>query len=259
MYSEAADVTIACIGLDATLEGEEGDTGNEYFSGDKKDLLIPESQQRLMEILCRHSRKLVTVIAAGSSLNVSGGNAKLLSWYPGQAGGKALAELLFGEKNPSGHLPVTFYKSVDDLPAFEDYSMENRTYRYFTGEPLYPFGHGLSYTRWELSDASLEDGRIRVSVHNTGSMDGDAVVQVYAEADSPYAPTHPRLCGFCRIPVKAGETVPAVIPLDPLVRTAVDPEGNRVPVEHLTFHIGMSQPDPQSVRLSGVTPVRLSV
>ena len=182
-----------------------------------------------------------------------------MSWYPGQAGGKALAELLFGEKNPSGHLPVTFYKSVDDLPAFEDYSMENRTYRYFTGEPLYPFGHGLSYTRWELSDASLEDGRIRVSVHNTGSMDGDAVVQVYAEADSPYAPTHPRLCGFCRIPVRAGETVSAAVRLDPLTRTVIDPDGNRIPVEHLTFHIGMSQPDPQSVRLSGVTPVRLSV
>ncbi len=148
---------------------------------------------------------------------------------------------------------------MDDLPAFEDYSMENRTYRYFTGEPLYPFGHGLSYTRWELSDASLEDGRIRVSVHNTGSMDGDAVVQVYAEADSPYAPTHPRLCGFCRIPVRAGETVSAAVRLDPLTRTVIDPDGNRIPVEHLTFHIGMSQPDPQSVRLSGVTPVRLSV
>ena len=258
MYAEEADATIACVGLDATLEGEEGDTGNEYFSGDKKDLLIPESQRRLMDILRRHSRKLITVIAAGSALNVSGGNAKVLAWYPGQAGGKALAELLFGEKNPSGHLPVTFYNDVDDLPPFEDYSMENRTYRYFTGKPLYPFGHGLSYTSWSLSDPSLENDRIRVNVHNTGNMDGDAVVQVYAETDSPYAPVHPRLCGFCRLPVKAGETVPAVIRLDPLVRTVVDPEGNRVPVEHLTFHIGMSQPDPQSVRLSGVSPVQLA-
>ncbi len=258
MYAEEADATIACVGLDATLEGEEGDTGNEYFSGDKKDLLIPESQRRLMDILRRHSRKLITVIAAGSALNVSGGNAKVLAWYPGQAGGKALAELLFGEKNPSGHLPVTFYNDVDDLPPFEDYSMENRTYRYFIGKPLYPFGHGLSYTSWSLSDPSLENDRIRVNVHNTGNMDGDAVVQVYAETDSPYAPVHPRLCGFCRLPVKAGETVPAVIRLDPLVRTVVDPEGNRVPVEHLTFHIGMSQPDPQSVRLSGVSPVQLA-
>ena len=259
MFAEAADVTIACVGLDATLEGEEGDTGNEYFSGDKKDLLIPESQRRLMDVLVQHSRKLVTVIAAGSALNVSGGNAKLLAWYPGQAGGRALAELLFGEKNPSGHLPVTFYRDVNDLPAFEDYSMANRTYRYFEGEPLYPFGHGLSYTGWSLSDPVLEDGQVRVNVRNTGDMDGDAVIQVYAETDSPYAPVHPRLCGFCRIPVKAGSSASAVVRLDPLTLTVVGPDGNRIPVGHTTLHIGMSQPDPLSVRLSGVTPVQLSV
>ena len=259
MFAEAADVTIACIGLDATLEGEEGDTGNEYFSGDKKDLLIPESQRRLMDILQKHSRRLVSVIAAGSALNVSGGNAKLLAWYPGQAGGKALAELLFGEKNPSGHLPVTFYRDVADLPPFEDYSMENRTYRYFEGEPLYPFGHGLSYTGWKLSDPVLEDGQLRVEVRNTGKMDGDAVVQVYAEVHSPFAPVHPRLCGFCRIPVKAGSSASAVIRLDPLTRTVVDAQGNRIPSGPVTLHIGMSQPDPLSVRLSGVTPVQLSV
>ena len=259
MFAEAADVTIACIGLDATLEGEEGDTGNEYFSGDKKDLLIPESQRRLMDILQRHSRRLVSVIAAGSALNVSGGNAKLLAWYPGQAGGKALAELLFGEKNPSGHLPVTFYRDVADLPPFEDYSMENRTYRYFEGEPLYPFGHGLSYTGWTLSDPVLEDGQLRVEVRNTGKMDGDAVIQVYAEVHSPFAPVHPRLCGFCRIPVKAGSSASAAIRLDPLTRTVVDAQGNRIPSGPVTLHIGMSQPDPLSVRLSGVTPVQLSV
>ena len=259
MFAEAADVTIACIGLDATLEGEEGDTGNEYFSGDKKDLLIPESQRRLMDILQKHSRRLVSVIAAGSALNVSGGNAKLLAWYPGQAGGKALAELLFGEKNPSGHLPVTFYRDVADLPPFEDYSMENRTYRYFEGEPLYPFGHGLSYTGWTLSDPVLEDGQLRVEVRNTGKMDGDAVIQVYAEVHSPFAPVHPRLCGFCRIPVKAGSSASAVIRLDPLTRTVVDAQGNRIPSGPVTLHIGMSQPDPLSIRLSGVTPVQLSV
>ena len=259
MFAEAADVTIACIGLDATLEGEEGDTGNEYFSGDKKDLLIPESQRRLMDILQKHSRRLVSVIAAGSALNVSGGNAKLLAWYPGQAGGKALAELLFGEKNPSGHLPVTFYRDVADLPPFEDYSMENRTYRYFEGEPLYPFGHGLSYTGWTLSDPVLEDGQLHVEVRNTGKMDGDAVVQVYAEVHSPFAPVHPRLCGFCRIPVKAGSSASAVIRLDPLTRTVVDAQGNRIPSGPVTLHIGMSQPDPLSIRLSGVTPVQLSV
>ena len=157
MYAEAADVTIAWVGLDAGLEGEEGDTGNEYFSGDKKDLLIPESQRKLMDVLQKSAQKLITVIAAGSSLNVSGGNAKLFAWYPGQAGGTALAEILFGEKNPGGHLPVTFYRDVNELPPFEDYNMKNRTYRYFEGKPLYPFGHGLSYTKWSLTDASLED------------------------------------------------------------------------------------------------------
>lgn len=115
------------------------------------------------------------------------------------------------------------------------------------------------YTGWALSDPSLEDGQVRVNVRNTGDMDGDAVIQVYAETDSPYAPVHPRLCGFCRIPVKAGSSASAVIRLDPLTLTVVGPDGNRIPVEHTTLHIGMSQPDPLSVRLSGVTPVQLSV
>ncbi len=259
MYAEAADVTIACVGLDAGLEGEEGDTGNEYFSGDKKDLLIPESQRKLMDVLQKSSRKLVTVIAAGSSLNVSGGNAKLFAWYPGQAGGTALAKLLFGETNPGGHLPVTFYRDISDLPPFEDYSMKNRTYRYFEGEPLYPFGFGLSYTAWSVSDAEYADGQIRVNVHNIGQMDGDAVVQVYVRADHPDATPHPRLCGFRRIPVKAGETVRTTIPLDRLCGTVVNEQGDRLDAAHMTFHIGMSQPDPVSVRMSGVEPVTLAL
>lgn len=185
MYAEAADVTIACVGLDSGLEGEEGDTGNEYFSGDKKDLLIPESQRKLLTVLEAKAKKLVTVIAAGSNLNVSQGNAKVFAWYPGQAGGTALAELLFGEKNFSGHLPLTFYKDVSDLPAFEDYNMANRTYRYFTGSPLYPFGFGLSYTSFELVSASEENHQIAAELRNTGKMAGDALVQVYVACDSP--------------------------------------------------------------------------
>ncbi len=259
MFAESADVTIACVGLDAGLEGEEGDTGNEYFSGDKKDLLIPESQRKLMEVLQKSARKLITVIAAGSALNVEGGNAKLFAWYPGQAGGTALAELIFGEKNPGGHLPLTFYRDVGDLPPFEDYSMKNRTYRYFTGKVLYPFGFGLSYTKWAVSEASMADGTISVRVENTGEMDGDAVVQVYVAADSPDAPPRPRLCGFRRITVKAGESALARIPLDQLTNTVVNQQGERVSVKHMIFYIGMSQPDSDSVRLSGVQPAVLSV
>ena len=259
MYAEAADVTIACVGLDAGLEGEEGDTGNEYFSGDKKDLLIPESQRKLMDVLQKSAKKLVTVIAAGSSLNVSGGNAKLFAWYPGQAGGTALAEILFGEKNPGGHLPVTFYRDISDLPAFEDYSMKNRTYRYFTGDVLYPFGFGLSYTKWSVSDPEMKNGEISVRVRNEGTMDGDAVIQVYVSIDSPDAPVHPRLCGFRRAAVKAGNEAVVSVPLDRLAGTVVNDQGERISVPHMTFHIGMSQPDPVSVRMSGVQPVTLSV
>ena len=262
MYAEIADATIACVGLDAGLEGEEGDTGNEYFSGDKKDLLIPESQRRLLDTLEKCAKKLVTVIAAGSSLNVPQGNAKLFAWYPGQAGGTALAEILFGEVNPSGHLPLTFYKDIGDLPSFEDYSMADRTYRYFSGEALYPFGYGLSYTRFSTADAALgkaEDGQeiITVSVTNEGKRAGDAVVQVYAECDSPDAPTHPRLCGFKRITLNAGETKQASVPLDRLTRTVVNEAGERIPAEKVTFHVGLSQPDPLSVRLTGTKPLIL--
>ena len=254
MYAEAADVTIACVGLDATLEGEEGDTGNEFFSGDKKDLLIPESQRKLMQTLARSAKKLVTVIAAGSSLNVPEGNAKVFTWYPGQAGGTALAELLFGEKNFSGHLPLTFYEDVSQLPEFTDYRMENRTYRYFEGKPLYPFGYGLSYTSFALQSVSVLDSQATALVKNTGERQGDAVVQIYVACDSPDAPKHPRLCGFGRITLAAGEEKSLQIKLDPLMDTVVDAEGQRKRVEHYTLYIGFSQPDEYSVRLTGIAP-----
>ncbi|MCR4876615.1 MAG: glycoside hydrolase family 3 C-terminal domain-containing protein [Clostridiales bacterium] len=257
MYAEAADVTIACVGLDATLEGEEGDTGNEYYSGDKKDLLIPESQRKLMEVLEKSSKKLVTVIAAGSSLNVPQGNAKLFAWYPGQAGGTALARILFGEVSPSGHLPLTFYQDVKDLPPFEDYSMKNRTYRYFNGTPLYPFGFGMSYTRFSLAGAEAKQGEVQVCVTNEGDREGDAVVQVYAACDSPDAPLHPRLCGFRRVSLKPGETKQVAVSLDPRTKTVVDEAGIRIPVERATLYVGLNQPDDRSVELTGQKPLEL--
>ncbi len=251
MYAEAADVTIACVGLDAGLEGEEGDTGNEYFSGDKKDLLIPESQRKLLKTLEKSAKKLVTVIAAGSSLNVPEGNAKVFAWYPGQAGGTALAELLFGEKNFSGRLPLTFYRDVTDLPAFEDYSMQNRTYRYFKGTPLYPFGFGLSYTSFSVKDAALDGGKMAVSVANTGKTDGDAVIQVYVACDHPDAPPRPRLCGFARVPLKAGEEKRVTVKLDPLSATVVNDAGERVETKKQTYYVGLNQPDEFSRGLTG--------
>ena len=255
MYAETADVTIACVGLDAGLEGEEGDTGNEYFSGDKNDLLIPESQRKLLKTLEKSAKKLVTVIAAGSSLNVAEGDAKIFAWYPGQAGGTALAEILFGEKNPGGHLPLTFYQDVKDLPAFEDYSMKNRTYRYFTGDVLYPFGFGLSYTTWKVASAKKDGNTVTATVENTGKMDGETVLQVYVAADSPDAPVHPRLCGFRRVFVKAGASETVAIPLDKWTDTVVNQDGERIPAGKLTFFVGVSQPDEKSVAMCGVKPV----
>ena len=257
MYAEQADVTIACVGLDATLEGEEGDTGNEYYSGDKNDLLIPESQRKLLKVLEKSSKKLVTVIAAGSSLNVPEGGAKVFAWYPGQAGGTALARILFGEVNPSGHLPVTFYRDVNDLPAFEDYSMKERTYRYFTGDVLYPFGFGLSYTSWNISGARKNGEQVTAEIENTGTMDGETVVQVYVRCDSPDAPVHPRLCGFARISVPAGEKKTVTLKLDKLTDTVVNEQGNREKAGKMTLYVGLSQPDEKSVGMCGVKPVVL--
>lgn len=257
MYAEIADVTVACVGLDAGLEGEEGDTGNEYFSGDKKDLLIPESQRRLLKTLEKSAKKLVTVIAAGSSLNVAEGNAKVFAWYPGQAGGTALAELLFGEKNFSGHLPLTFYRDISDLPDFENYNMANRTYRYFTGKPLYPFGFGLSYTDFAVKGATEKDNTVTIEISNTGDWDGETVLQVYTACESPDAPLHPRLCGFRRIALKSGETKRFEVPLDQYTDTVINDTGERCKVEHYTLYAGICQPDELSVKLTGVQPVEI--
>ena len=259
MYAEIADVTIACVGLDAGLEGEEGDTGNEYFSGDKKDLLVPESQRKLLAMLAQRAKKLVTVIAAGSNLNVPEGNAKLLAWYPGQAGGTALTRILFGEVNPSGRLPLTFYHDVSELPDFEDYSMENRTYRYFEGTPLYPFGYGLSYTEFESECASFQDGNVRMTVRNKGKRDGETIAQVYVACDSPLAPKHPRLCGFTRVMLKAGEEKEISVKLDPLTWTVVNEAGDREGVRRGTLHAGLYQPDELSEKLTGNKSIAIKV
>ena len=259
MYAELADVTVACVGLDASLEGEEGDTGNEYFSGDKKDLLIPESQRKLLKTLEKNAKRLVTVIAAGSSLNVPEGNAKVFAWYPGQAGGTALAELLFGEKNFSGHLPLTFYRTAEELPDFEDYSMKNRTYRYFEGKPLYPFGFGLSYTEFRMISAEAKGKAVTVRIANTGKTEGDAVVQVYVSCDSPFAPLHPRLCGFKRVYLKAGEEKQVDITLDQYTDTVINDEGERCTVSAYRLFAGFGQPDELSVSLMKDRPIVLEV
>ena len=259
--AKRCDVSILCLGLDATLEGEEGDTGNEYFSGDKKDLSLPEGQRHLLDAVLAVGKPVVVVLSAGSALAVEGGNALLQAWYPGQAGGTALANLLFGKVSPSGRLPVTFYKSVDDLPDFEDYAMTNRTYRYFQGEALYPFGYGLSYAQFRYSDASYQNGALTVTVKNTGACDADEVVQVYVkDYDSPFAVKNHSLCAFKRITLGAGQAKTVVLPIDGKAFQAIDDAGKSVQRgKRFTLYVGGSQPDSRSVSLAGQRPLMIDI
>ena len=251
--AEQADVVIACVGLDETLEGEEGDTGNFSASGDKVSLSLPESQQRLMKTLAATGKPLVTVLTVGSSLNVPEGDAQLLAWYPGQAGGTALARILFGEVSPTGCLPVTFYKGLEDLPEFTDYAMTNRTYRYFTGEPLYPFGYGLSYTRFAPEALSVEGDHVTLTVRNTGKMDAETVAQVYVKpVENADAPVNPVLAGFARAFIAAGESKEISVRLNPDAFTVVNDAGERVvPGSDWDIWAGLHQPDALSEKLAG--------
>ena len=257
MCAEEADVVIACVGLDETLEGEEGDTGNEYTSGDKYDLQLPATQRVLMEALEKTGKPLVTVVAVGSALNVPQGNAQLLTWYPGQAGGTALTEILFGKVSPSGKLPLTFYHDVNDLPEFTDYNMTNRTYRYYTGKPLYPFGYGLSYAKFEVADMKADQEKVTVKVTNTSAVDAETVVQVYVkDQTSKWEVVNTKLAGFVRVALKAGDSKEVAVKLDPLAFTVVNDAGERIR-DGKTFDVyaGLSQPDERSVELMGQAPL----
>ena len=258
--AEAADVIIAVVGLDERLEGEEGDEGNNYASGDKADLLLPKSQRILLDKLAQIDKPLVTVLLAGSSIDLLKANedsdAIIMGWYPGGMGGEALAEIISGKVSPSGKLPITFYKNsdLDRMPAFTDYSMKDRTYRYIPFQPLYPFGFGLTYSRFALSQLSLSEknGERIISgyVENLGEMDASEVVQVYVEnKGSRNEPLHPRLVEFMRVFVRKGkkEYFEFHIPDERL--KVVDEEGRFVQEGYPLFHVGFGQDDPLSRKL----------
>ncbi len=214
-----ADAVIMVGGIHPKLEGEEMLVNEPGFrGGDRTSLDLPEVQQKLLEALDATGKPVVLVLMSGSALAVNWANehipAILQAWYPGQEGGTAIADVLFGDYNPAGRLPVTFYKSVDQLPAFEDYNMVNRTYRYFKGDPLYPFGYGLSYTNFEYSNLQVRPKKIRadenvlvkVVVTNRGTIAGDEVVQLYlTDLQSPRPTPIKSLKGFRRIHLKPGE------------------------------------------------------
>ena len=268
-YAEAvtcakkADIAILCIGLDATVEGEQGDTGNSFAGGDKVDLVLPESQRILVEKVLAAGKPTVVVVMTGSSTNplADKANAIIQAWYPGEDGGKALAEILFGKISPSGKLPVTFYESVDLLPEFTDYSMKNRTYRYAENNVLYPFGFGLTYSDVSVDSADIKDSTVTVKLTNKGGYDVDEVVQIYIRSEeSEFEVRNTRLCGFERVSLKAGESVSAELTIDDSAFEVVDNDGNRiVPGGKYTVYAGISQPDEISRRLGKPECIRLEI
>lgn len=209
MTAKRADVVVMFMGLTAKMEGEEGSTCDWAVNGDKPGIELPESQKILLDKILELGKPVIFVNVSGSCMNLSEQNEKcnavLQCFYPGEMGGKAMADILFGNVSPSGRLPVTFYASTDDLPEFTDYSMENRTYRYFRGTPLYPFGYGLSYTDFEYSNIKRGNKCITVDVKNTGNMDGAHSVLVYGKTDV-YS-----LIGFEKVYLKRGEVKNVVI------------------------------------------------
>ncbi|MFL6257750.1 MAG: glycoside hydrolase family 3 C-terminal domain-containing protein [Pyrinomonadaceae bacterium] len=237
-----AEVVVLALGLAPSLEGEEMDVKVKGFSGgDRTSLDLPDAQAELLKAVAATGKPVVLVLMGGGALAVNWAQANVPAiveaWYPGEEGGTALADVLFGDYNPAGRLPVTFYKSVDQIPPFEDYRMEGKTYRYFRGEPLYPFGHGLSYTTFKYDKLKLgakryttsQNVELSVEVQNTGARAGEEVVQLYVTDAEGSAPVPARaLKGVRRIHLNAGERRRVSFTLTPRDLTLVDERGRRL-------------------------------
>lgn len=287
--AKRSDLVILCVGLDETLEGEEGDTGNSYASGDKTNLNLPESQRHLVEAVKKVGKPIILLNVTGSAMDLNYAkkdptfSAILQTWYSGAEGGKAVADLLFGKTSPSGKLPVTFYNSLEELPDFTDYNMKGRTYRYMEHEAQYPFGFGLTYTKTAVKAAALAEGEldgirtalasgntnifentaytVQAVLENTGSYDTDEVVQVYVKAyDTAFAPLNHSLCGVKRVEVKAGEEVSVSVSVPGKAFLVYNEEGERViDTDKFTLYVGTSQPDSVSVSLTGEKPLEIYI
>jgi beta-glucosidase len=236
--AKKSEVVVLCLGLSPDIEGEEMPVLLEGFDkGDRSDITLPKTQIKLMKEIQALGKPTVVVLMNGSALAVNWAEqnipAILEAWYPGEFGGDAIANVLFGDYNPSGRLPVTFYKSVNDLPDFKSYNMENRTYRYFKGTPLFPFGHGLSYTSFTYSNLKLaetivlnENIEVEVEVTNSGKFDGDEVVQLYLSHNDDTEETPIRaLVGFDRISLKSGETKKIAMTITPKQYSKISLDG----------------------------------
>ncbi len=290
-----SDLVILCLGLDETLEGEEGDTGNSYASGDKENLLLPQVQRELAEAVMGVGKPVVLLNMTGSAMDLryfeEHADAILQVWYPGARGGKTIAQVLFGEISPSGKLPVTFYNSAEELPAFEDYFMKGRTYRYFEGTPLYPFGYGLTYgdivvETVECNGILLEAGKgnpehenqgrmfrsgkgfegseipamdfcenlaVKVRIRNRSNVAADEVLQIYVKnLDSEYAAPNAGLCAFTRVALLGQESKCVTLNVNKDSFTVVNNEGEKgTSGSHFMVSVGFGQPDMRTRELTG--------
>ena len=248
IISKQADLVILCVGLDATLEGEQGDTGNEFASGDRPDLLLPRVQHELVDTVLATGKPVILVNASGSPMDLSAYeervNAILQVWYPGGEGGRAVADILFGKATPMGKLPITFYYNDNNLPEMTDYSMAERTYRYMSEKPWRCFGYGLTYGNIEIENVTLRhsdkttfsfkdacsDGVIcDISCKNNSEWDVSDVVQVYVHVnESTYEVPNKKLAVFKRIALKKGETGNFTLPIPPSAFSVVNESGERI-------------------------------
>jgi beta-glucosidase len=253
--AKEADVVVAFVGLSPQLEGEEMNIKIEGFSGgDRTSIDLPAAQLKLLEAVAATGKPLVVVMQSGSALSLKWANehaaAVLEAWYPGVEGGTAIARTLAGLNNPAGRLPLTFYASLDGLPAFTDYNLKGRTYRYFSGKPLWGFGYGLSYSTFKYGPVKLSATTVKagdpvsanITVTNTSALSGDEVVEAYIKTPQVGGPIH-SLAGFQRIALAAGESKEVTLTLDPRSLSSVDDKGNRaiLPGKYL-LSLGGAQP-----------------
>ena len=265
-----ADVVIAVLGITSELEGEEMPVDEEGFKGgDRTSLNLPKPEEDLLEAVTASGKPVVLVLANGSALAVNWANehvnAILESWYPGEEGGAAIAETLSGKNNPAGRLPVTFYTGVEQLPPFEDYAMKGRTYRYFEGKPLYPFGYGLSYTTFSYSGLTLPKSAItagdpltaEVTVTNTGTREGDEVAQLYLSFPDVQGAPLRALRGFKRVHLKPGEAQTVLFELKDRDLSMVSEPGEPIIAEGgYSVSVGGGQPNTGSPTVSGTFQVK---